>query len=228
MTIVANNLAKSAERSAHAKIPVIGLIGGMGSGKSRVAQELARRGGRIVAGDPLGHEALRDPVIIGQLVARWGRAILDAGGNVDRPRVSSIVFADPLERQALEAIVHPYIERRLREELDLASHDPSCPFVILDAAILLEAGWQRFCSIVVFVDAPRAQRLARLARFRGWSEEELAKRERAQLNLDEKKTRADFVLDNSGAESELPGQIDKLLQTAVNRGRLAAAAEGPL
>jgi dephospho-CoA kinase len=212
MTILANNVAKAADgRSAHAKIPVIGLIGGMGSGKSRVAQELAKRGGRIIAGDPLGHEALRDPEIAKQLVARWGRAILDATGNVDRPRVSSIVFGDPGERQALETIVHPYIERRFQEQLEQAALDPSCPFVILDAAILLEAGWQRFCTAIVFVDAARAQRLARLTRFRGWSEEELAKRERAQLHLDEKKALADFVLDNSGAESELAGQVDKLL-----------------
>jgi len=125
--------------------------------------------------------------------------------------VSSIVFADPGERRALETIVHPYIERRFQEQLDQAALDRSCPFVILDAAILLEAGWQRFCTAVVFVDAPRAQRLARLAQFRGWSGDELAKRERAQLNLDEKKARADFVLDNSGDESELPGQVDKLL-----------------
>ena len=212
MTVLANNLAKAADgRSAQAKIPVIGLIGGMGSGKSRVAQELSRRGGRIVAGDPLGHEALHDPDIIERLVSRWGPGILDATGNVDRPRVSSIVFNEAGERRALEAITHPYIERRFQEELDCAARDPSCPFVILDAAILLEAGWQRFCTAVVFVDAPRAQRLARLARFRGWSEEELAKRERAQINLDEKKARADFVLDNSGAESELPALVDKLL-----------------
>jgi dephospho-CoA kinase len=212
MSMLANNLAQAADgRPAHAKIPVIGLIGGMGSGKSRVAQELARRGGRIIAGDPIGHEALRDPQVIERLVARWGRGILDARGNVDRPRVSSIVFGDLKERQALEAIVHPHIERRFQEQLDEAARDGSCPFVILDAAILLEAGWQRFCTAVVFVDAPRAQRVARLARFRGWSLEELAKRERAQLDLGEKKARADFVLDNSGAESELPGQVDKLL-----------------
>jgi dephospho-CoA kinase len=224
MSIVANNLAKGADgRPPRIKTPVIGLIGGMGSGKSRVAQELAQRGGRIIAGDPLGHEALRDPEVIERLVARWGPGILDAAGNVDRPRVSSIVFNDVRERQALESIVHPYIERRFKEELDEAARDASCPFVILDAAILLEAGWQRFCTMVVFVDAPRAQRLARLAQFRGWSEDELAKRERAQINLDEKKARADFVLDNSGAESELSRQVDKLLSHL----RMEAACRSP-
>jgi len=193
------------------KLPVIGLIGGMGSGKSHIAAELAKRGGRVIAGDQLGHEALRQSDTIERLVGRWGRTILDPAGNIDRARISALVFADEDERRALEAVIHPYIERRLIEQLREAAEDPSCRFIVLDAAVLLEAGWQRYCTMVVFVDAPREERLARLARFRGWSEAELTERERAQLSLADKKARADLVIDNSGSLSDLSRQVDDLV-----------------
>ena len=87
--------------------PVIGLIGGIGSGKSRVAAEFARRGAVIIAGDQLGHEALRQPEIKARVVDRWGPAALDAAGEIDRRKLGAAVFADPAERKALEAMVQP-------------------------------------------------------------------------------------------------------------------------
>src|SRR2546423_6582366 len=84
---------------------VVGLIGGIGSGKSRVAAEFARRGARVIAGDQLGHEALRQPDVKARVVERWGRDILDADGEVDRRKVARIVFANATELRALEAIV---------------------------------------------------------------------------------------------------------------------------
>src|SRR6266496_904490 len=95
--------------------PVIGLIGGIGSGKSRVAAEFARRGARVIAGDQLGHEALRQPDVKARIVERWGPGVLDTSGEVERRKVAAIVFADPAELRALEAIVFPWIERRIAE-----------------------------------------------------------------------------------------------------------------
>ena len=98
--------------------PVIGLIGGIGSGKSRVAAELARHGGRIVAGDEAGHEALRQPAIQEQLVRRWGPEVLDPQGAISRRHVGAIVFADPAQRRALEELVFTWIKQRLREQIE--------------------------------------------------------------------------------------------------------------
>lgn len=191
--------------------PVIGLVGGVGSGKSTVAAALVRRGGHLVVGDALGHEGLRQPDLRNRTVARWGERILDAKGEVDRRTLGRIVFADPAERKALEAILFPYIERRIREELQAAQENPATRFAVLDAAVMLEAGWAKECDHIVFIDVSRAERLRRIQRHRGWNESELEHRESAQMSLEEKRTFADAVVDNNGDAEAIDPQIDTLL-----------------
>ena len=191
--------------------PVIGLIGGIGSGKSTVAAAFARHGARVVSGDEAGHEALRQPEVRARVVERWGPGVLDAHGEIDRRRLAERVFPDAAERRALEAMVWPWIGRRLREQVEAARADPAVKFVLLDAAVLLEAGWNDVCDWLVYVDAPRAVRLRRLAGQRGWSAKEVEAREQAQLSLTDKARRADFALDNSGPPEALARQVDDLL-----------------
>lgn len=191
--------------------PVLGVIGGIGSGKSLVADELARRGGRVIRGDHLGHEGLRQPEIREQVVRRWGPGVLDEKGEIDRRKVGAIVFADPAELKALEALLHPYIERRFREEIAAAQADPAVKLVVMDAAVMLEAGWDPLCDKVLYVHTPRPVRLQRLAEQRGWSEEQVVAREKAQLPLTEKMKRADLVIDNSGTREQTARQVERLL-----------------
>jgi dephospho-CoA kinase len=195
--------------------PVIGLIGGIGSGKSRVAAELARHGGIVISGDKLGHEALHDLGIKAAVIERWGKGILDAAGNIDRRRLGKIVFADPNERQALEKWAFPFIERRIGEEIDKIKQNQPAAFVVLDAAVMLEAGWNKFCDRLVYVKVPRAIRLKRLAEQRGFNEEDVRARENAQWSDAEKEKQADFVLDNSGSPEELAREIDDLVKKLV-------------
>lgn len=191
---------------------VIGLVGGIGAGKSRVSAALERRGGRLVAGDPLGHEALRQQRVIELIVENWGREILDSSGQIDRRKLGAIVFADDAERKELEAIVHPWIGQQLHEQLHAARVDPNVPFGILDAAIMLEAGWQAACDLLVYIHAPREERMRRVAEQRGWTAADYAARERAQLSLTEKARRAHAALDNSGSVNDLEPQVDRLLE----------------
>jgi dephospho-CoA kinase len=195
--------------------PVIGLVGGIGSGKSRVAAEIARHGARVIHADQLGHEALRQPETRDALVRRWGRDILDENAEIVRGRVGQIVFENEEERNALETLVHPYIGRRIREEIDAANADPAVKLVVLDAAIMLETGWAEVCDRVVYVHAPRAARLRRLADQRGWSAKEVEAREEAQLSLTEKASRADSAIDNSESPERLAQQVAELLRQLI-------------
>ncbi len=190
--------------------PVVGIVGGIGSGKSLVAAEFAAHGGLLIVADQLGHEALRQPDIKAQVVARWGD-LLDAGGEIDRKRLAAIVFADATERKALEAMTHPFIGLRIREEIAKGSARPEVRWIVLDAAVMLEAGWHGACDRLVFVDAPRALRLERLTRKRGWSVQELDKRQSAQMPLEEKRRHADAIVDNSGPPEHVAAQVQALI-----------------
>ena len=193
--------------------PVLGLVGGIGAGKSTVAAALVRHGGKVVAGDPLGHEALEQPDILARVAEIWGeRGILTPDGKVDRKKFGRIVFPSPVERSRLEHLVHPYIEGRIREEIDRAVADPAARFVVLDAAIMLEAGWDGVCDKLIYVDAPRPIRLERVQRQRKWTDHDLANREAVQMPPEKKKERADAVVDNGGLPEATAAQVDELVK----------------
>jgi dephospho-CoA kinase len=197
--------------------PIIGLVGGIGAGKSLAAALFAERGARVIDADALGHEALRQPAIMKLVVDRWGPGILGADGQVNRREIAARVFADSAERRALEAIVFPWIDRRIREEMRAAETDPKIRLIVLDAAIMLETGWDQSCDFILFVDAPREQRMERLAERRGWNAAELANREQAQLSVADKRSRADSVLLNDGTPEDLARQVDQWFATSFLR-----------
>jgi len=190
--------------------PVIGLAGGIGAGKSAVAGAFAQLGCLVVDSDALGREALTDPVIRHTLVGWWGQRILGSDGEVDRGKVAQIVFADPEQRQRLEGLTHPWIESKRKEQF--AAADRSTVAFVIDAPLLFEAGIDDECDAIVFVDAPRAERVRRVRAHRGWSESELFRRESSQLSLDEKRKRADYVIENTGDLSALAEKVRLVLE----------------
>jgi dephospho-CoA kinase len=181
---------------------VFGLTGGVACGKSFVASCLAELGAVVLDADKLGHEVLAEPEVIAALRARWGDSILHHDGSIDRRAVAKIVFAPAgaAERRFLEEISHPRIAEHLRQGIDRARQHQA-PAVVIDAALLVEAGWHKLCHSVVFISVPRDVRLARAAA-RGWSEADVLAREAAQLPLDEKRHHSGYVIDNSGTPDE--------------------------
>jgi dephospho-CoA kinase len=180
-------------------LPLLGLVGGIGSGKSHVTGLFAKLGAVVVDADKIGHEALQQPDIKQKLREAWGESIFNSARDVDRRKLGGIVFSDPKQKKKLEDIVYPFIGGRVHEALDQAQRDDNVPLAILDAALLLETGWNRVCTAVVFVEAPDAIRLERVKR-RGWDAPELQRREAAQWSLEKKKQLCDLVIPNSGDE----------------------------
>ncbi len=177
---------------------ILGLVGGIASGKSVVANVLRDMGALVLDADQAGHFVLREPEVIAELRKRWGDGILEPSGQISRRAVAKIVFAqgNQAERKFLEQLTHPRIEALLTQELDAVRKSPEPPPVlVIDAALLFEAGWDKLCDKILFVDAPRDIRLER-AVSRGWSTEQFAAREAAQLPPEEKRARSHIVIRN--------------------------------
>jgi dephospho-CoA kinase len=200
--------------------PVIGLTGGVASGKTAVADLLAERGFAVIDADSVGHQVLLEPAVQRKLVERFGPGVLAgeglaaAGGpRIDRKALGAIVFADPDARRALEAIVHPLMRARFLEAIE-RERGAARP-VVLDAAILLEAGWDDLCDFVVFVESPLSERMRRAGADRGWAAETFNSREAAQWPCEEKRRRAGFVIENSAGLLSLPREVDRLVASLL-------------
>lgn len=191
---------------------IIGLVGGVASGKSFVAQQFIQLGAGLLDADRAGHEVLRLPEIEAAARARWGDGIFADDGHIDRARLAAIVFASgPIgtrERKHLEQMTHPEIALRLQQQAE-ALAAAGKPAAVLDAPLLLEAGWADWCHTLIFVDCPSNTRLAR-AMARSWSQEEFTAREDAQELLDRKRTRADAIIDNSGPSERTRAQVEQI------------------
>ncbi len=184
---------------------VIGLAGGVGSGKSLVARLLGKRGAEVVDADALGHRALERPEIRRRLVRAWGPGILRRG-RIDRGELARAAFGSRSSVKRLNRIVHPAILREMRRRLAGRRG-----WTVLDAALLFEAGVDRLCDRVIFVNAPLRLRVRRTKKGRRWSPGELERREQFQWSVTYKKKKADYVLNNTGSASRTNRQLGKIL-----------------
>jgi len=186
--------------------PVIGIAGGVGSGKSTVAAILGGLGCLVLDADAQAKAVLDDQQVREQLVRWWGDKVVGADGNVDRSAVASIVFADDEQRRRLESLIHPRVIRMQKDAIRDA--DPSVtPAVVLDVPLLFEAGMDALCDSVIFVETPKAARLDRVQAGRGWDKAELARRQATQWPLETKKAKSDVVVINAGDRADVEKQV---------------------
>jgi dephospho-CoA kinase len=191
----------------------VGLTGGIGSGKSTVADELARRGAVIIDADQLAREVV-EPGTPGldQIAARFGDRVL-VGGRLDRAALAKIVFADPQARQELESIIHPAVRRRAAE---LEAAAPSRSIVVHVIPLLVETGQAANFDVVVVVDVESETQLDRLLARGGLSAEEARSRIAAQASRAQRLAAADVAVDNNGSLVELQAQLDDLWSDLVS------------
>lgn len=208
-------------------VPVIGLLGAPGSGKSSIARMFESNQCEVIDADQLAREALTDPAIRDTLVSWWGPRVV-SGGEADRAVVGEIVFADPEQRRRLEGLIHPYVNRR-REELHgqiLTDWPEPVVAIVEDCPLLLEAGLDKGCDFLVFIECPLEVRQQRVLASRGWSAETLAAREAAQLPLDTKRQAADYTVLNVGDTSAIQQQVDDVLTDILKTTSRVRASRG--
>jgi dephospho-CoA kinase len=186
---------------------VVGICGGIGSGKSAVARIFERLGAHVLDADRVAHEVLTEPAVRDRVRARFGGGVF-ARGEVDRGALAGMVFGDSPAHAAnladLEAIVHPRILARMRGELAGFRGSPSPPpIVVIDAPLLTESPLLADCDEVVFVDAPETARLARTRADRRWNAAHHRARELAQPPVAARRKAATAVIDNSGTPEDL-------------------------
>ena len=202
---------------------MVGLVGGVASGKSTVAGLLRGLGAEVIDADRLAHDALEDPEVRRRVVEAFGGGILGENGRIDRKRLAEAAFRSAEELRRLEGLVHPWVLSRMERTLDgWARRGPPPAMAVLDVVLLLESGADRLCDSILYVRAPRRARAARACRDRAWDRGEVARRERFQRPLTAKATVADEVIENDGSLGETERQV-----RAVFRRLLRAYRGGP-
>jgi phosphopantetheine adenylyltransferase/dephospho-CoA kinase len=191
------------------RVIVVGLTGGIASGKSTVARELARRGARVVDADKLGHRAYEPGTQAHrEVIAAFGPEVRAADGTIDRPALGAKVFGKPAELKRLTDIVWPEIRGLAGAEIAAVRAAEPSAVVVLEAAVLLEAGWEPLVDEIWVVVVDRVTAVARAVMRGGLTAAQVEARIDAQLPNDERKKRAHVVLDNTGDEAALLRQLD--------------------
>ncbi|MGR3207778.1 dephospho-CoA kinase [Bacillus glycinifermentans] len=195
---------------------VIGLTGGIASGKSTVAHMFQKRGITVVDADVIAKEAVEKGMPAYRKIAEtFGAGVLLDNGGIDRKKLGELVFQNEDKRMQLNAIVHPEVRKTMIKERDKAIQAKE-RFVVLDIPLLYESGLEHLTDKVLVVWVPKELQLERLMERNSLSEKEALNRIHAQLSLDEKKKKADAVIDNSGSLKDTETQLHQLLDTWSN------------
>lgn len=198
---------------------LVGLTGGIGSGKTTVAKLLADRGAVVVDADELARQALEPGSRAYQRVlGLFGPEIVGPDGQLDRAAIAAIVFSDEEKRQGLESITHPEVFRLLAEAVEWNRATDNV--VVFDAPLIIETGFHEACDVVVVVIAPEEQRIERVMRERGMTAADASVRIAAQTGAAEREAAADVIIENDGDLAALEDRVGELWADLAARAGL--------
>ena len=198
---------------------VIGLTGSIGTGKSEAARQLEALGASVISADQVGHEAYTpNTEAWEQVVAAFGDGILGEDGDIDRRKLGAIVFSEAGQLKKLNQIMHPRMARMVADKIEALRTQGVDVVVVVEAALLFEAGWDSLVEAVWVTDSPEQMVIERLKKRNGLSEEEARKRISSQMDRSERMGKADFVIDNSGDVAGLEGAVKELWNRRVANG----------
>ena len=200
-----------------AKKPVIGILGGIGSGKSTIAAEFAKLGCKVIDADRIAHELLQDPAVREKVVGLLGQAVLDSSGKIDRRKVAEVVFADENMLASLNRIIHPRVLQRTRELIEQSRSQNQVKAIVLDMPLLVEVGWHKKCDKIIFVDCKQKLRQERAEKM-GFDKKQIKIRENFQISLDNKANLADNIIENNSDFSAIAKQVTGIFSYIVDNG----------
>jgi dephospho-CoA kinase len=200
-----------------AEKPVIGILGGIGSGKSTVAAEFAKLGCKVIDADRIAHELLDEPSVKEKIIKLFKKDILDSSGKIDREKLAEIVFADDKMLASLNSIIHPLVLQKTQELIDKYKGRNHIKAIILDMPLLVEVGWHKRCDKLIFVNCEQKLRLERAKKL-GFSENHIKIRENFQISLDNKVSLADNTIENNSDLSAIANQVTGIFSYIVNNG----------
>lgn len=195
---------------------IIGILGGIGSGKSSAAAEFARLGCGIVDADRMVGELLEDETIILEIRQLFGDDILLGNGKIDNARLSEKVFENDENVAGINNIIHPPVLARSDELIGKLNSCENVKAIVLDMPLLAEVGWHKLCDKLVFVDCKPGIRAQRIEKKGGFSKKQLKKRENFQISLDMKNKIADYIVENNSDLSTMSNQVIKIFTTIIN------------
>lgn len=189
---------------------IIGLTGGIATGKSTVSALLIRKGALLVDADVIAREVmLPGHPVLAAVAEHFGQAVLLADGTLDRKKLGDIVFREPAQRQALNEITHPAIRLEIRRQMESLEREHPERLVVVDIPLLFESGLESMFERVMLVYAPASIQKERLMNRNQLTAEEAEARINSQMDIEEKKRKADVIIDNSGSAEETQRQIDE-------------------
>ena len=197
------------------KKPIIAIIGGIAAGKTTVAKEFAKLGGKVIDADEIAHQVLDLPDIKKKAHILFGPLIFDTNGKINRKKLAKIVFSDADKLNALNKLVHPEVLSRTADLIDHYNLDSSVKAIILDIPLLLEAGWDKQRDYIVFVDCPQSIRLERAKKCGLGTEAQIKNRENFQISVDNKKAIADNIIYNDSSLASLESQVTDIFSCVV-------------
>jgi dephospho-CoA kinase len=197
------------------KKPVIGILGGIASGKSTVAAEFARLGCAVIDADKIAHQLLSERQINKEIIELFGNKVLDGSGDIDRHKLAAVVFSDAERLARLNELIHPPTLAEADRLIEHYNSQPDVKAIVLDMPLLAEVGWEKRCDRLIFVDCKEQKRLERAKKIGIFDENELKIRENFQISLYKKVKLCDNTIDNNSGFSALARQAKEIFTKVI-------------
>ena len=199
----------------HSKKKIIGITGGIASGKTTVAAEFEKLGCAVIDADKIAHQLLKNEKIKQKIIDLFGKKLLNTDGKIDHKKLADIVFDNPEKLKALNNLLHPVVLAQAEQLIVQYESNRAVKAIVIDMPLLIEVGWKKKCNRVIFVDCEEKKRLKRAQNKGFFEKKQLKNRENLQISLDIKRNLAENIIDNNKDFSSLKKQVAEIFSNII-------------